>query len=347
MEGRFARGNSDYINVPLAGLRRLTIQRRLVMRRCLFSFVAALALALPALAQAQPTIYGTMSNFDVFNQTTTNAYGAELELEGVHSSEVTNTYPSHYSSKNQVDYSNGVVYGTRITFNGYNFNPSGYLAPSVGQSTNGHFCVNVPGCEHFGFAVNVQPTATRYFWTDQNGQRIGVNPLTVPTPTWSVQPQGGGGLPVVVAQVQVPEPAEVHPLLPDSVWMKVYKTELNRPVDLAELISNGDVVPEDVAEIESEWELLEGGKALDHQDELPDGKESVIRRYEFYKYTGLYNAEHEPLSAFAGGDPPPGELGPFIAANMAAINFAEAPVPEPAMMYLLLLMTAGIVRRRR
>jgi len=316
------------------------------MRRCFLSFAAALAFALPALAQVPPTIYGTMSNFDVFNQTSTDAYGAEMELEGVHSNEVTNTYPSHYSSRNQVEYTNGVVYGTRISFTGYNFNASGFLAPSAGQSTNGHFCVNIPGCEHFGFAVNAQPSATRYYWLDQNGQRIGVNPMSVPTPTWSLQPQGGARPPLVVAEVQVPEPAEAHALLPDSVWVKVYKTELDRPVDLAELISHGGVVPEDVAEIESEWELLEGGKALDHQDDFHNGKDSVIRRYEFFKYTGAYNAEHEPLSAFAGGDPPAGELGAFIAANMAAVNFAPAPVPEPGMIYLLLLAVPGILRRR-
>jgi hypothetical protein len=317
------------------------------MKTLTILFAAAFTMAMSALVQAQPTIYGTMSNFDVFNQTQVNAYGAELELEGVHSNELTNTYPSHYSSKTQVDYSTGTAFGTRITFNGYTFNPSGYIAPTVGQSTNGHFCVNIQGCEHFGFAVNVQPTATRYFWLDQNGQRIGTAPLSVPTPTWSVQPPMGGGLPVVVAQVQVPKPAEIQPQFPDSVWMKVYVTELERPVDLAELISNGAVVPDSPAEIETEWELLEGAVPAEHQADLGDGKEAVIRRYEFFKYTGAYSEEHEPISAFVpGGVPPANELGPFIAANMAAINFAEA-VPEPGSAIIAALGIAILLSRRR
>src|SRR6476646_7648779 len=174
MEACPAGRNSDQIIVPLCRAAAPNLQRRPVMRKCFFSFAAALAFALPALAQV-PTIYGTMSNFDVFNQSPQDAYGAELELEGVHSSQVTNTYPSHYSSKSQADYVNGAVFGTRITFTGYTFNSSGFIAPTVGQSTNGHFCVNIQGCEHFGFAVNSQPTATRYYWLDQNGQRIGIN----------------------------------------------------------------------------------------------------------------------------------------------------------------------------
>jgi hypothetical protein len=39
-------------------------------------------------------IQGTMSNFDVFNETGNPVYGAELDLDGVHMSSVTKTYPS-------------------------------------------------------------------------------------------------------------------------------------------------------------------------------------------------------------------------------------------------------------
>src|SRR4051812_41157702 len=101
MELHFGRCNSDHM-CRSAGLRRLTIKRRFVMRRRFLSFAAALAFALPAMAQV-PTIYGTMSNFDVFNQSTVDAYGAEMDLERAHSKQMTNTYPSHYSSKSQTD----------------------------------------------------------------------------------------------------------------------------------------------------------------------------------------------------------------------------------------------------
>ncbi len=108
--------------------------------------------------------------------------------------------------------------------------------------------------------------------------------------------------------------------------MKVFKTELDRPVELAELMSANGIVPEDAAETETEWELLEGGKMAQAEDEVPEGKKSVIRRYEFYQYSGPYDPEeHEPLTNWNGdSDPPANELGQFISANMVAANL-EAP----------------------
>ncbi|MEX2188662.1 MAG: hypothetical protein WD875_17775 [Pirellulales bacterium] len=272
-------------------------------------------------------IYGTMSNFDIFNDTSTDVYGAEIELEDVHSIDINHTFPSHFGSKSIEEYSNGAAFGgTRIVYGGYNFNASGFLAPTVGQSTNGHFCVNIPGCEHFGFSVRSQPSATRFYWLDQNMQRIDPMPAAIPNPTWNyVPPANPGGVAVLRAEIEVPEPAEAHEQKPDSIWMKVYKTELERRVDLDELMSNGGVVPE--AETETEWELLEGGKMKAAEDDIGEHGEAVIRRYEYFKYTGPYDVEHEPTSLFLDEDmdaPPEGELGAFISANMVAANL----VPE-------------------
>lgn len=277
----------------------------------------------PAL-RAEATIYGTMSNFDVFNETEHEAHGAEIELEGVHVEDLGYTFPSHFDSKSVAEYMSGTVFGTRITYSGYNFSPTGFLAPSVGQSTNGHTCVNTPGCEHFGFStIANQPTAARYYWLDQSGQRIGT-PMSVPAPTWTyIPPANPGGAPALRAEV---EPVEVEAQQPDSLWMKVFKTEIERPVELMELMSGNGIVPEDVGETETEWELLEGGKLAQAEDDVPEGKESVIRRYEFYEYTGLYDNEHEPLSTWDGnGDPPVDELGQFQSANMVAANLVAPP----------------------
>jgi len=293
------------------------------MKQCFISLgLAALGLAM-TVPPAAATLYGTMSNFDVYNETETEAHGAEIELEGIHREDLSRDFPSHFNNKTISEYTDGAVFGTRITYTDYNFNSLGYLAPTVGQSTNGHACVNTAGCEHFGFStLGVQPTAAKYFWLDANGDRINNAPMQVPTPTWTYIPPAGGGVPVLRAEV---EPVEVHPQQPDSVWMKVFKTELDRPVELAELMSANGIVPEDAAETETEWELLEGGKIDQAEDDVPEGKESVIRRYEFYEYTGQYDAEHEPISAFLDQDlaaPPEGELGQFISANMVAANLA-------------------------
>lgn len=296
---------------------------------------ALAALALGAAAAQASGIYGTLSNFDVFNQTTEPSEGFEIELEGVHSTEVYDTFPSHYNVKSIDEYVNGAAFGTRITFEDYFFVDNNQVThwaidPNPNPpNTNGHFAVDLPDCEHFGFAVNAQPTATRTYWLNKlpDGQyeRIGNTPLTIPGPTWSYQPPAvPGGAPVVRAEVRVPEPAEIGHQRPDSVWMKVFKTETERPVDLDELMSGpGGIVPQGESETETEWELLEGGKPRAVEAEVGENGDAVLRRYEFYQYTGPYDEEHEPTSAFLDTEllePPAGELGVFIAANMVAAN---------------------------
>src|SRR3990172_13108014 len=102
-------------------------------------------IALTAGTAQAVSIFGTLSNFDTFYDNTStpsvDAYGAEIELEDIHSSDVQTTYPSHYSSsvKNDVgDLGNG-HFGTRIRFDGYNFpGTSGFIAPNPNPpSTNG------------------------------------------------------------------------------------------------------------------------------------------------------------------------------------------------------------------
>jgi hypothetical protein len=282
-------------------------------------------------ATAQIGISGTLSNFDCYNETPEDAYGAEIEIEGVHSNEIYSTYPSHYNSISNSEYTSGSVYGTRIRFEGYNFNSNPanlFLPPTTNpMSTNGHFCVGTMGCEHFGFSATVQPTAQRFFWLNQNNQRINTAPLVIPAATWVYMPNGGGQA-NVQAIVEVPE-LENQNQLPDSVWIKVYEIEHEQQVMLGELVSGGDLVPEDGTEIETEWELLEGGVQFMNEGNVGDNIQSVVRRYEYFAYTGAYDPEnHEPISNWNGnGDPPANELGDFIAANMVAINIGERGGP--------------------
>ena len=53
-----------------------------------------------------------MSNFDVFNETETEAHGAELELEGVHIEDLYRTFPSHFDHETISEYQDGAVFGT-------------------------------------------------------------------------------------------------------------------------------------------------------------------------------------------------------------------------------------------
>jgi hypothetical protein len=285
---------------------------------------AALAVAVCAPA-ARASIYGTMSNFDIYNETETPSYGAEIELEGVHPEDISRFFPAHYDSKSVSFYDDGFGhFGVRVVYSGYNFNGANVLPPTVGQSTNGHTCVNTPGCEHFGFStVGQQPTASNFYWLDSAGNRIGNAPQQVPSPGWVYQPPAGGGDAVLIARV---EPVEVHAQRPDSLWMKVYKTKLNRAVDLAELMSGNPISPESIDETESEWELLEEGVMDEKEDRIDEDREdtkAIVRRYEYFEYTGPYDEENEAVSVWDGnGDPPVDELGQFISANIVAANLA-------------------------
>jgi hypothetical protein len=317
----------------------------------LASTAAVIALtAAPGVALAAVGIQGALSNFDVFNDTAANATGAELELVGVHSSDVTSTFPSHFNHIVKTDYTSGTLFGTRIDYTAYNFNASGFIAPTPGQSTNGHFCVNIPGCEHFGFAVSVQPTDTRYFWLDQTSNRIGTTPMSVPSATWNYVPAVQNQPARLQAQIAVPQPEIPEAMLPDSLWVKTYITESDVPVELNDLLSGNALINN--AQVETEWSLLEGGVPDTADAAVGANAEAVIRRYEYYKYTGPYDpTDHSPLSAFTGGnltEPPAGELGAFISANMVAANLA-APIPEPRTYALLLagLCVLVFASRRR
>ena len=87
-----------------------------------------------------------------------------------------------------------------------------------------------------------------------------------------------------------------------------------------------------------------------------DNAKSIIRRYEFFKYTGDYDPEdHEALLLFPENDFPfvselRSELGIYLGAQNAGVNLnALAPVPVPGAVWLLgssLLGLVGIARRR-
>jgi len=347
---------------PLAIVRRVTAALAIVTAS---SFTPAYA----------GTIFGTLSNFDIYNTTPEPSEGAEIELEGVHSSTIGGDFPAHYASRTITEYNDSFnnFAGTRITYTGYNFpgapTPGSLLPNPNPTSTNGHALTYTAGGEHFGFWLNgAQSTATRFFWLNNNSgtyERIGNMPESVPGPTWTyVAPGNPNNAPIVEAVVKVPEP-EVHLLNPDSIWMKVFKTELAHVDDnqgLLERLVSGDpndpnvIVPQEPAETETEWELLEGGKnngkakpnggKLDNKD-----NQAVVLRYEFYKYTGAYDAEHEPMSNWDGtGDPfDIGERGDFIAANMVAAVLVA--VPEPSTLFLAgigsIALLVKALRRRK
>ncbi len=70
---------------------------------------------------------------------------------------------------------------------------------------------------------------------------------------------------------------------------------------------------------------MEEAKPKTFKDDDDGDAKSIVRRFEYYTYTGPYDDEHEVDSAWDGeGNPPAAELGQFISANMEAINL-DAP----------------------
>jgi len=67
-----------------------------------------------------------------------------------------------------------------------------------------------------------------------------------------------------------------------------------------------------------------GGGARKEQENhgpLGNGKQSVTRRYEFYKFAGKYDPQtHEALPAVSDSSPQPNEIGDYEGAQMAAVN---------------------------
>ncbi len=333
-----------------------------MQRNRMKGLAAALASAViasaPALVHAQTVVMaGNYQNFDVLNNTGGEACGFEMEVHGVSSSQITRIFPSNFNA--------GVIrygFGTATDFPGgvYVRWESPYDAASGRYTT----CTPVPptlttvpgescwtlgmpatyataGCEHFGISTFlVNPTNIIYRWLVADPANPGKlmysdASVSLPAPVWVVTPPAAPALPpVVVAQIQA-RPAPQPVLFGDAQWLKVYKTELVAPVNAVDDLvgDNAAVVPEDAAELESNWTLLqadpqvvEGNKKqrgkFANQGNLGNGHHAVVRRYEYYKYAGAYDPiTHEALCADGTCTAPSaGELGDAIGAQNAAAN---------------------------
>jgi hypothetical protein len=338
------------------------------------------------------TIFGTLSNFDVINDTGGDCHGFEIELEGVSKLEVSYTFGApwnRYGNPTIEDKPDGTGVYIRYKstydpvtqqFMQATPQPPALLAspPQPITSTNGHACYQggpignyaTSGCEHFGISLRRNPTKTVYRWLVAHPQQPGQltpigTPVSIVAPVWTIQPPANPAVdprPVVRAVIpeEPPEVLRACARFGEAKWVKIFKTEIEHHVELDNLLSDDPLVPQDPSQTEIEWALLqavptcdENGAAVVAENELAneaplgEGNESVIRRYEFYKYVGAYDAEtHEatppddtdPYVPDANGNVP---LGDYIGAQMAAINVlpplsimsAVLPVGEVGVVY--------------
>ncbi len=87
------------------------------------------------------TIYGTLSNFDIYNTTPEPSEGAEIELEDIHASSISRDFPAHYANRTITEYSDGLgnFAGTRITYTGYNFAGHSHAGFALAQSASDNY----------------------------------------------------------------------------------------------------------------------------------------------------------------------------------------------------------------
>ena len=224
------------------------------------------------------------------------------------------------------------------------------------------------GCEHFGVSTNGNPTKTVYRWLIADPAHPGFlipagTKVNIPAPIWNVVPQPAA--PPVVQAVIAAEPPEGGKEFGDAKWVKIFVTQLPKAVELDHMVTDDPAVPQDDAEIEVEWKLLQarvgGGPNDEEQNEVAvaEGNEAVMRRYEFFEYIGPIDGESGEAVADAVGpdglhgvgsvtyndhiDPVTGEwvkttidlstvevVGNYIGAQMAQVDLVPpAPVGGP------------------
>jgi hypothetical protein len=273
------------------------------------------ALSRPATAS---TAYGTLNNFDCVNDTGVETHGFEIELEDMHSTEITYTYDyNHYGVPKITEDNSDPAHPKVIvryaatrkadgTWTAYTAIPSGPIT-----ATNGHEFTNPSvnfGGEHFGVGYYGAPTAVRYYWLidDGMGNLVHGPPIYVATPTFTYDRPA-----VQVQAVIQPPPPPDPPVLQfgEPTWVKDIKTithNANKP-ELRELVDPDPENPNapswangEPPEVETEWRLLQTefgnpdnpkGELAGAPQELAEPDEVITRRYEFYKYTGPVDAE--------------------------------------------------------
>jgi len=187
----------------------------------LMTFVVVSSLLILALSpSAHASIaYGTINNFDCVNDTGVEAHGFEIELDDVHSKDITYTYDyNHYGipkiTEDLTDLAHPKVFiryaATRKpdgTWTAFTAIPSGPISPTQGhQFTNPS--INFGG-EHFGAGYYGAPTAVKYNWLidDGAGNLIHGQPVYVATPTFTYYPPAPAQpLPQVQAVIVPPPP---------------------------------------------------------------------------------------------------------------------------------------------
>jgi hypothetical protein len=305
---------------------------------------ALVAFAAPAHAQTA-TVFGSLSNFDVVNNTEHEAHGFEIELEGLQLNDIYSSFSSQRYGQAQIIQT---ATGVRLHWaSAYDPGLQQFTQTTVPHAPNTPFAGTcyiwngaayaTSGCEHFGVSQTKNATKTTYRWLVEDATAPGTlvafdPPVAIAAPTYIIVPPAQAGeAPELAAEIEAPEAPEAPELYGDAQWVKVFKTELQREVTLDELMSDNAIVPQDAAHAEVSWEILQADPPSNgrqkrgrsrNQGTISAGTRAIVRRYEIFQYTGAYDPlTHEALCAdVLCNAPTDGEVGDFVGAQMAAAN---------------------------
>lgn len=255
----------------------------------------AISLAFTPLTGSAAVI-GFLGNFDVINDTGSTAYGFEIELEGLHIGDISDTFGGpgrgfptgrgfdpatsveRYGSPTITEYVNGAIFGTKVTYSAlYNGSSWDYGTPDVKTlpagtfATPGDNCWSGGGvgygpgtpCDHFGVGTRKNPTKTTYTWLHESapGQLSGANGVVnLPAPVWEVIPAP----PPPAGQPPAPPVVVAHIEAPEPREAQEFGDAIWVKVFTTELEEAprledlvGDNAKVKEAETEIEWQLLQ------------------------------------------------------------------------------------------
>ncbi len=265
--------------------------------------------AVPELSVA--SVIGSLGNFDVINDTGHTAHGFEIELEDLHSSDISDVFGGpgrgfptgrgfdqanaveRYGAPTITEYVDAInnKFGTRVTYAGSFSAPNGtwdFGTPTTDPLnfvTSGDSCWTRGGtgysagtpCDHFGVGTTKNPAKTTYNWLVETATpgELSKGGVVLPAPAWQVIPNQANpaAAPQVIAQIEAPE-AEAEGQYGEAMWVKVYTTEIENDVELEDLIGGSPVV--DKAETEVEFRLLQTNPNKPDAGVLENGRDVEV-----------------------------------------------------------------------
>lgn len=306
--------------------------------------LAALVCA-PAAGRAQSAlIYGSLSNFDIANDTGKVCHGFEIELEGVAPGDVRGAFSANrYGMPQFVPTPTGTVVRYAAQYDPATAAWSTRTIQHTVPWFSGQCYQWVPatyedgGCEHFGTYMVGNATKVTSRWLCEDDTPGGLAPVDPPTAVpyaayYVAPPARADNPPQLVAEVEAPEPAEAPELYGDAQWIRTYVMQLPRELSLEELMAdNPDAVPMNLNQLESDYQVIQDEPASGSNGNRRQKRNSgniepttraIVRRIETWSFTGNYDpVTHEALCLdLTCNVPDPTEIGELLAVQMTAAN---------------------------